>query len=188
MTKPILIGLHGKPRAGKDSICNYILANDPSLMRFGPSVQVKKATAAMFDIPEEYLYDDKMKEQIDPYWGISYREMAQKVGKESSRDVFGSDFWMRHVENFLFNKLPEGKRGIILADIRYANEVDWVKERGGFVIFVTRQNRSYVANEGHEVERGLNEDLADIVIRNDRSFDDLHLNVKLALSTQGIHL
>jgi hypothetical protein len=185
MTQPILIGLHGKPRSGKDTICNHILANIP-LLRHGPSVQVKKAAAAMFNVPEEYFYDDKKKEQIDPYWGISYREMAQKVGNESSRKVFGEDFWMRHVDYFLYHKLPEDKKGIVLADIRYANEVSWVKERGGLVLFVTRENRMYVANESHDAEKGLDLRLADIVIENNGTYEELFSQVSNVLINKGL--
>lgn len=176
MMTPILIGIHAKPRAGKDSVCNYLLKTK-SLIRFGPSVQVKKTTAAMFNIPEEYLYDDDMKDTIDPYWGISYREMAQKVGKESSRDIFGEDFWIRHVEKYLHHDLPITKSGIILADIRYKNEVEWVKQKGGKVIFITRKNKPAAANETHPAEIGLPEELADFIIRNDGTLADLYASI-----------
>jgi dephospho-CoA kinase len=175
-TDPILIAIHGKPHSGKDTICNIILQKLP-LMRYGPSVKVKETAATMFDVPIEYFYDEKMKEVIDPFWKISHREMAQKVGNESSRQVFGDDFWMQHVTKFLKTKLPKDKSGIILADIRYENEVQWTRQNRGIVLFVTRENRTKVTNELHPAEHGLSEDLADYIIRNNGSFQDLENSV-----------
>ena len=179
----IILGIHGAPRSGKDSICNYILSKLP-LLRYGPSVQVKRATAAMFDIPEEYLYDDTMKDRHNEFWDMSYRKMAQLVGNESSRKIFGDDFWMRHVEKYLQDELPADKQGIILADIRYQNEAKWVKMRKGILIFVTRKNKPTASNESHEAERGLDPKLADIIIENDGTLDELYEKVQKVLDSK----
>ena len=181
----VLIGVHGKPRSGKDTLATH-LVEKYKLLRYGPSMPVKVATAAMFDIPIEYLYDDKMKDAFDAFWQMSYREMAQKVGKESIRDIFVEDFWMRHTEKMwievqkglpIIDILAEAHNtynGMILADIRYANEVTWVKDRGGIVIFVTRENRGYVANEQHAAEKGLDLALADIIVPNNGTIEQLY--------------
>lgn len=181
MTNKIIIGVHGKPHSGKDTIANFLIPL-LNLKRFGPSVQVKKATAAMFNIPEEYLYDEKMKDEVDPFWGISYREMAQKVGNESSRKIFGEDFWMRHVNKYL-ETLPVFLDGIVLADIRYANEALWIKENKGVVIFVNRGDRPLASNESHEAERGLDPVLADIVIENNGTISELYEKVSVFINS-----
>lgn len=175
----VLIGIHGKPRAGKDTLAKH-LREKYNLVQYGPSFPVKRATAAMFNVPEENFWKDETKEQLDPFWGITYREMAQKVGKESSRDVFGEDFWMRHVEKTWESPLL-GYNGMLLADIRYENEVRWVKSRGGIVIFVTRDNRDYAANESHPAEHGLPLELADVVIPNNRTIQELYDNADLVV-------
>lgn len=168
-----LLGIHGKPRSGKDTVADYLVANY-GFTKFGPSFPVKATTAAMFDVPLECFYDQNIKENIDPFWGISYREMAQKVGKESSRDVFFEDIWMRHVEKKLNENL-----NIVMGDIRYANEAEWVRNHGGKVLFITRNDyfRGYVANAGHAAEQGLPSNLANGSIQNDGSLEELFLNV-----------
>ncbi len=180
MSNRILIGLHGKARTGKDTLANHLIKKH-QLLRYGPSVRVKDTTAIMFDFPRWYLDDDAMKDMYDDFWGMTYREMAQKVGKESSRDVFGNDIWMRHVERQLI-KIENGidmdsvghARGIILADIRYANEAVWVKNHGGTVFFIVRGNAPKISGiEGHEGEAGLPLDLADSIIYNDGTIEDL---------------
>lgn len=179
----VLIGVHGKPRSGKDTLATH-LVEKYNLLRYGPSMPVKTATAAMFNIPVEYLYDDERKDTFDTFWQMSYREMAQKVGKESSRDVFGEDFWMRHVDK-VWNRIQQGTYGVhngmVLADIRYANEVTWVRDRGGIAIFVTRENRNYVANEQHAAEKGLDLALADVVIPNNDTVEDLYKRIDLVV-------
>lgn len=189
-TKPLLIGLHGKPRVGKDTLAAHIIKRF-NLLRYGPSVPLKDTVAAMFDIPRHYLDSDEHKDLVDPFWGITYRQMAQKVGKESSRDVFGDDIWLRHVEKKLkeieaagpddgnpygdFDRAPHYD-GIILADIRYENEVHWVKKHGGDVIFVLRNNAPKSSDTGHVVDKGLPADLADILIYNNGSIQEMYAN------------
>lgn len=177
-----LIGIHGKPRAGKDTLANIFVRH--GYLRYGPGDPVKQATAAMFNVEIENFYLDHRKDTVDPFWNISYREMAQKVGKESSRDVFGEDFWMRHVERKL--SLLGDNHGLVLADIRYENEIHWVKARNGVVIFVKRDHRDYVANEGHAAERGLPENLADFIIENNGTIKELQDRAQELLVSWGI--
>lgn len=182
MIKPILIGLHGKPRSGKDTLANYLIKKY-SLLRYGPSVPVKNTAAAMFDVPRHYFDDDKMKDQVDPFWKITYRQMAQKVGKESSRDVFGDDIWLRHVQKLLIHiadSPPDVDQysGIILADIRYANEAEWVQQMGGTVIFIVRDNLPESSGTDHPAEAGLSLDLADIVVYNNSTINDMYIDVE----------
>lgn len=175
MKTPLLIGLHGKPRVGKDTVANHLIQKY-KLKRYGPSVRVKLTAAAMFDFPAEYLDDDSMKDQMDPFWGMTYRQMAQKVGKESSRDVFGNDIWMRHVQKQLQN-LGNMHRGIVLADIRYASEIEWVKAHGGDVFFIMRKDAPKTSDQGHVVDQGLPTELADLIIYNDYTIEQLYTNV-----------
>lgn len=218
--KKFLIGLHGKPRVGKDTTANYLIKK-LKLLRYGPSVRVKDTAAVMFDVPREYFDDDNMKDVVDPFWGITYRQMAQKVGKESSRDVFGDDIWMRHVEKQLLKmnnykvcqckhpyevhtivapmdyygctscgcneyRYDETNRspynGIILADIRYENEIEWVHKHGGDVFFVVRDDAPKSSDQGHVVDAGLPLKLADLIIYNNGSVEDLYTRIENELA------
>lgn len=184
MTKPILLGLHGLPRCGKDTLAIHLI-NKHNLERFGPSVPVKDVTAVMFNIPRYYLDDDTMKDELNSFWNLTYRQMAQMVGKESSRDVFGEDFWMRHVEKRLveleelmgLNIMGSIPSGMILADIRYENEVHWVKKHGGIMIYIIRDNLPVSSGMGHAAEAGLCLELADYIVYNNGTIEDLYQQV-----------
>lgn len=173
----VLIGIHGKPRAGKDTIANRLVSKY-GFIRYGAGDPVKRATAAMFDIAMENLYHDQLKDTRNEFWNMTYREMAQKVGKESSRDVFGEDFWLRHIEKKLAT-LPVEIPGLVLADVRYANEAVWVRQRGGLVLFVERINRPQAANEQHAAEQALDPSLADVIIPNNGTVQELWEKVDL---------
>lgn len=175
---PTLIGLHGKPRVGKDTVASYLIRKY-NLLRYGPSVPLKDTCAAMFGVPREYFDDDNMKDTVDPFWGITYRQMAQKVGKESSRDVFGDDIWLRHVEKKIIEiDTLKTYNGLVLADVRYENEVHWIKEHGGVVFFILRDDAPQSSDTGHVVDRGLPLALADITIYNNGTIDELYAQVE----------
>lgn len=166
-----LVGIHGKPHTGKDTFANTLVRY--GFKRVGPGDFVKKAAAAMFDIDIENFYIEELKDAYDPYWQMTHREMLQFVGKESSRDVFGEDFWMRHVAR-AFNVLPDTEPGFVLPDIRYQNEVEWVKDRGGVILYIKRDVRVEASNETHPADQGLPESIADVVIENNGTIKELH--------------
>lgn len=177
----LLIGIHAKPRSGKDTVANYLIKKY-FLHKYGSSVPVKYVAAAMFNVPIENFNDDLKKDTIDPFWGITYRQMAQKVGKECSRDIFGENFWLRHIERVwesIQNISSIG--GMILADIRYENEVNWVHEHGGKVIFIKRDNLPVSSGSDHAAEAGLSEHLADVFINNNGTITDLYHETNYAI-------
>lgn len=215
MNKKYLIGLHGKPRVGKDTVAAHLIKK-LNLVRYGGSTRMKDTVSVMFDVPREYLDDDYKKDQNDPFWNMTYRQMCQKVGKESSRDVFGEDFWLRHVEK-KWKAISEAPMkcsycshgsethtivapcdwygctacnctewrpipgtpydGMILADIRYANEVEWVKRQGGDVFFIVRNDAPETSDQGHIVDAGLPLALADQVIYNHGTIEELYARI-----------
>lgn len=192
----LLIGIHGKPKAGKDIIADHII-DHYAFTKYGPSYPVKKAAAAMFDVDIKNFYNVDRKEMVDPFWGISYREMAQKVGKESSRDIFGEDIWLRHVskmmrtieeqnEVYIAKGFPQHcVLGIIMADVRYPNEAQWVRDQGGKMIFVFRPDaaRGYIANAGHPAEAGFPPTAEDYVIYNESTIEVLKGQVDVLMQS-----
>ena len=213
MKLPILIGLHGKPRVGKDTLADYLI-DKYRLLRYGPSKPCKDATAAIFNIPRWWLDDNELKEKYDERWGMTVRQMAQKVG-HGMREMLGDDIWLRHVEHRLqaidtdpictcnhskkahgpgckycdnhelapafrcLNYQPDPSKvcdykGMILTDIRYENEVEWVKRNGGDVIFIIRGNAPKSSDQGHIIDAGLPADLADMLIYNNGTIEELY--------------
>jgi hypothetical protein len=76
---------------------------------------------------------------MDPWWSektgkhITPRYMLQLMGTEAGRDVFHKDLWILSLEK----KLGMYK-DVVIADVRFPNEIDFIQRMGGFVVRVKR--------------------------------------------------
>ncbi|MGI0076099.1 MAG: hypothetical protein ACREAU_01680 [Nitrosopumilaceae archaeon] len=171
--KEVLIGIHAKPKSGKDTLANYIVKKY-SFLKYGPSFPVKETASTMFNVPINYFWDENLKEEVIPYWNMSPRVMAQMVGTECSRNIFGNDFWMRHVECKWKEILHQSRyQGMILADVRYENEVEWIKQHEGVVIYLDRPDREELSTNTHPVDMGLPKEICTHYIYNDGTKEEL---------------
>jgi hypothetical protein len=104
---------------------------------------LKRGAAEFFVLPLSCFYDAKIKEEVDDYWGISPREMLQKLGTEGMRALFGKDFWirsmMRSIECLKAQYADENVT-VIVSDVRFPEECDAIKSQGGLVIRIERPN------------------------------------------------
>lgn len=101
------------------------------------------------------------------------RKFLQNLGA-GCRDSFGDDFWL---DQALKQIPPNGNLNFVIADVRYRNEFDAIKERGGFLIKIVRPG--YEAS-GHESETELlsvAKDKWDAIIPNDSSVMELQAKV-----------
>ena len=169
-----LIGLAGKARSGKDTAARYIVKKH-GYARVAFADPVKEAAAGMFGISINYFYDDDLKEEPHPFWGISPREMVQKVGTECARQVFGDDIWIRRAQLELqriaqYNEYAQQDKyvkaipGVVMSDVRYENEAAWIRDSGGIIIHIQRDAVSKV--RGHSSENGVACDAVDYRVFN----------------------
>ena len=81
MCEQRLIGIIGSKQSGKDTAGTYLI-NEHGFTRYAFGDPVKKICQTLFDLSEEQLSNHILKEKIDPRWGISPREMFQRIGTE----------------------------------------------------------------------------------------------------------
>jgi len=166
-----LIGLAGKARSGKDTVGEYLRDEyDYTLYAFADPI--KQAASKMFGIPLKDFYEGD-REKVIPFWGFSPREILQKLGTEAGRDVFRKDIWllrgMQEWDNF-----SDGV-GLIITDVRFENEATMIREKGGQVVHIIRDDATQVSE--HVSESGVAIEENDIVIYNNDSLNDLYINV-----------
>jgi hypothetical protein len=79
------------------------------------------------------------------------RKLLQEVGTERGRNVFGEDFWMLQAEAFLrlMEEADKSLDGVIIADCRFPNEVEFAR-LGGFAPSLVRQTISKVMDQDLE--------------------------------------
>ena len=182
---PLLIGITGNKSNGKDTIANYLVLRYKFLST-SVAKPLKDGLKPLFCFSDEQLNDPVLKETIDSRWGVSPRTVLQKFGTDIMRDNIsdiipgiGSNFWVKRLEMEL-DKMKEEK--IVVSDIRFPNEIEMIKRRGGIIIAVERNN---VGNgtDKHKSETSIDFSQADIVIQNNSSLKDLYEKVDTFVKT-----
>jgi hypothetical protein len=186
--KQLIIGFGHKRYSGKDTSAKMAVE---FLSEKGPHGGVvhyawrtwyadalKQAAMAAFDFSVEQVYGD-LKGVVDPRWGFTPGWALQKMGTEAMRGTFGDDFWIRRLKL----EVDQTDRHIMIADVRFPNEVAAIKSWGGFVVDVVRPDVPSIEDgrdAAHASETAL--DLYanwDGVILNDGSLDDLRGDVEV---------
>lgn len=114
----ILIGLVAPKRSGKDTAANY-LCTSYGFKKYNFADPLKKGVAEIFGLTYEQL-DGVYKETVDPFWGVTPRELFQKVGTELFQfelpkivpefKDFDRTFWVKCFEKWYNNKKNEYER------------------------------------------------------------------------------
>lgn len=76
----ILIGLVAPKRSGKDTAANY-LCSSYGFKKYNFADPLKRGIGEIFGLTYNQLDGDE-KEIIDPFWGVTPRELLQKIGTE----------------------------------------------------------------------------------------------------------
>lgn len=168
-----LLGIHGKARTGKDTIAAH-LVNHHGYIRNGLADPLKRAAQQMFMLTDAQRDSDELKEIVIPYWGMSPRQMFQKLGTEGGRNVFGDEIWLKrwtyHYDTY------KAHTNYVVSDVRFNNEAEYVRSLGGIIIHVTRASApSLLAGDTvkHASEGTLPVQPHDFVIANDGTKKDL---------------
>jgi hypothetical protein len=170
--------------------------------------KLKLVGSILSGVPVEMFEDQEFKKlNMSPEWGMTYREFLQKLGTEAMRDGLHKNVWV----NALFADYKElsvlrDAQGIkifdeegnhqfnypnwLITDMRFPNEMDAVKDKGGVTIRVNRPVHSLSQENNavqlHPSETALDNAEFDYVIENSGSFDDLMVKVEAILKKEQI--
>jgi hypothetical protein len=157
--------------------------------------KLKQIASILTGIPIEKFEDQEFKKsELGPEWDtvvesneqwygetgyvrrpMTVRSFLQKLGTESVRNGLHPNTWI----NALFADLKEDSKWII-TDVRYPNEYEAIKQRGGIMI---RVNRGEQSKDAHISETALDDFKFDFVIENNGSLDELKERVKDVLES-----
>lgn len=175
-----LIGLHGRAGVGKDTIADY-LKDEYAFYKYSLASPLKKAAAILFALPEHVFQDSFHKEVSDSFWGLSPREILQRLGTEAMRQTFGEDHWLRLAELNLGDLLSAR---VVFPDVRFQNEAEWIINRGGEVWYVLRDGVKPVA--AHSSEGGIPEELYNVYLNNSYSKEHLYRDIRWLMRVSKI--
>jgi len=168
-----VIGLTGRKRSGKDTIGRHLIEKY-GFVRVAFADALKEACKTIFGFSDEQVYGDELKDIEDEYWGHLPREILQVVGTELFRDELPywcrnitSDVWVRSVERKIQNLQKEGHTRFVITDVRYPNEVDFVKKKNGKVWKIIRPSVANNNTSAHSSEA-----LIDNISSNNETIND----------------
>jgi len=160
----------------------------------------------------EQLEDQEFKKlQIGLDWGMTYRELLQKLGTEAMRNGLHENVWVNALyADYKAKWVPTGDSvaeedvslekeypNWIITDMRFPNEFDAVNVRGGITIRVNRPTKDLFGNNvnaqlpltimtQHPSETALDNHNFDYVIDNNSSVLDLIVKVREILTQNQI--
>lgn len=192
--RPFVIGVTGRKGRGKTTFANFLA---PLLEKrlgfqvplFSMAGRLKVSVSALFDIYHMEL--EKMKNRPDvrvqvvvpdapPLFDVSLRQFLQRYGDEAHRQVFGEDFWVRH--------LPPIPTVGIIHDIRYPNEVAVCDFLVGIVRPIEGENGEE-SKHASEVETDRVMEESDVIVMNNSGLAELEMAAmaigELILLTRG---
>ena len=180
-TRP-LIGIAGLARSGKDTFASFLKLKSKELNEefetYAFADPLKLAASQMFGLPLSIFYGGDEREEINEDWGISPREMLQKLGTEGGREIFGSDLWIKRANVQFRAPLIYGFKEEVLdvpfcvTDVRFNDEADWIREHHGIVVHIRNDNVIGDVRE-HASEEGVTIVNDDIIIMNNGTLEEL---------------
>lgn len=175
-----IIGITGRKRHGKDTLGDHLVKNH-GYTKIGFADALKDACREIFGFSEEQLYGN-LKEVDDPFWKTSPRKVLQYVGTELFRERIseilpevGQDIWIKVVENkILSEQLTNPDKKYVITDVRFENELQFIKRLKGQVIKVQRDVKSIDNTCDHASETYIDSIEANFTIKNDGTLEELY--------------
>lgn len=181
----VIIGLTGKARSGKDTAGEYLVENHKATL-YALANPIRKAASEMFGLPySDFTGDNPDREKVNEFWGFSPRQMLQMIGTEGGRMLFGNDIWLKRAEQQMMNLEPYASNGtldrdyFVITDIRFENEAEWVRSKGGVVVHIRRDGIEPV-NE-HSSEDGVDVGDTDIVCHNTDTLEGFYKTIDVVM-------
>ncbi len=138
----MIIGVLGFINSGKGTVGD-ILESNFLFEKESFAKPVKDAVSAIFGWDRSQLEGDTKESRLwreleDSFWkeripGMSPRKALQLMGTEAGRNIFHPDLWLYSLEKRLNPHV-----NYVVTDVRFPNEMEFIKKLGGTLIRVKR--------------------------------------------------
>lgn len=182
----MLIELSGKIGSGKSTAADLItqLLPNVSIQQVAYAHKLKLVCSLLTGYDVKDFESQEFKEmELDAEWDvpvgpfpgqnapITIRMLMQRVGTEAMRKNVHPNVWV----NALFADYEKRSSQVwIVTDVRFENEAEAIKKRGGVII---RLERDYHVKSNHESETALDNYKFDYVIKNNKSIEELAIEL-----------
>lgn len=131
----VVIGVSGKKGAGKDLFYTLIKAMSPSSKRVAFADYLKHIARQQFNLSIEQT-DGHLKEKPTQYPGWTPRKIMIELG-QFYRQI-DPMYWVKKAFEVI-KGMPRGAI-VVITDVRFPNEADFIKKCGGFMVRLERSN------------------------------------------------
>jgi dephospho-CoA kinase len=171
----MLIGFAGAAGAGKDSAAKALVKAGAERRAFADPIRsllyalnpyVDDCACRLADLVHDEGWETAKRNTPE------VRRLLQQLGSEVRKTAEPS-YWI----DLTLANLPAFA---VVTDVRYPNEAQAIRERGGMIVQINRPGFEPLLE--HESETPLQPDLVDVVIANDGNVEQLHDRVLAALN------
>jgi hypothetical protein len=129
---PLLVGIGHRKLSGKDTLAKFIgqyLKVPFSILRFADALKEEVAHATLTSV-DEINYNKDVFRPLLQWWGTEFRRQYQ-----------GNDnYWVDKVDRISLNLYSMGIKVVLVPDVRFKNEVQFIRRNNGILIVVDRGN------------------------------------------------
>jgi hypothetical protein len=187
----MIISITGKIGSGKDTIADIIMQYTPyhdwEIKKFAG--KLKDIAEILSGVPKINFEDQEFKKQdMGPNWGMTYRDLLQRLGTEAMRNGLHENVWVNALfADYYFNiEEDEQMPNWLITDCRFPNELEAVKAHKGITIKVIRDSGNTVGTT-HASETALDDYTEwDYVVDNNGSIEDLKTQVFSILEKESL--
>lgn len=171
----MLLVLIGNIGCGKSTAANIL--KEIGFIEYSFATPLKEfALSIGFNYVDVYGTQEE-KTRVNPNFCISGRQFMQRFGtdvmRKETKVIFDNhidNVWTKAMEIKIKNALALGKN-VVVSDGRFPDEAKLIKDLGGIIIRLKRQNNNFESN--HASEREMNNIIADVEYFNDGTIEDL---------------
>jgi hypothetical protein len=170
----MLIGITGLAGSGKSAVAN-VLTTEFGFTRVKFAGPLKNMLHTMFadmgfcEDDRERMLEGDLKETVIPELGVTPRRLMVDLGTAWGRECIREDLWLR-----LWSAQADRFNRVVVDDVRFPNEVDIIRNRGGVIWRLERPGLA----AGSHVSEQLRVADPEITLVNDRSLGGLQATIR----------
>jgi len=176
-----LVGIAGPMGSGKSTVSSFLVTEGFVELAFADPI--KQACKTIWHLDDQQLWGAK-KDIVDPRLGIAPRTLFQIFGTDLIREclpklvpdyLVQDQTWVWSLGQTLQS---HSDRDVVVSDVRFRNEVEWLKAKGGQIWWIERPDLTDSIFRKHKSENDISMGDADMVFVNNSTIDNLFQKIK----------